>query len=260
MLEETFVGLQLVGVWSDTPLSGGSRLGGVPDVPSDFVWPRFSDEPLGFFAQINCAEVTRFDPDLTLPSSGLLSVFYPIDETGRWSNRPVDKGGATVVYTPSDQLAPADITAELHSSYVPPVYRIVFLPLTSLPGPKSATFLRFDLSDEQDQAYGKVYQSLPRYWKSGAPAHVLLGHPTRPRHDMQLQCQLIAEGHHDDFRSKRRDPAVKERATDWRLLFQIDCAGELNGTWNPAAKLYFWIRKQDLQLRRFDQICAIVER
>ncbi len=260
MIEAAFAGLQLVGVWTDAPLSGGSRFGGVPDVPSDFVWPRFSDQPLGFFAQINCAEIARFDPDQTLPLTGLLSVFYPIDEAGRWRNRPVNQGGAAIVYTPSDQLAPANVPTELHSSYVSPTYRMVFLPMTCLPGPNSVTFERFALSNEQDQAFGKVYESLPRYWKSGEPAHVLLGYPTKPRRDMQVQCQLAAEGNHHDRRSWRHDPAVKERAADWRLLFQLDRVGELNGTWGATARLYFWIRKQDLQLRRFDLICAIVER
>jgi uncharacterized protein YwqG len=59
---------------------GCSRVGGSPDLPSDFKWP---DHKLGlyrFFCQINFADIPK--GPFELPRTGLLSFFYAHDENG----------------------------------------------------------------------------------------------------------------------------------------------------------------------------------
>ncbi|CEG97842.1 Putative uncharacterized protein [Propionibacterium freudenreichii] len=60
--------------------AGQSRLGGRPDVPRDFEWPRFQDKdddsadanrPLTFLAQVNLADATRYDTEGLLPTAGV---------------------------------------------------------------------------------------------------------------------------------------------------------------------------------------------
>ena len=65
---------------------GGTRFGGVPDVPGDFVWPVYETDtyddkeikprPLSFIAQFNCAEFAPLDTEGLLPKAGVLSFFY----------------------------------------------------------------------------------------------------------------------------------------------------------------------------------------
>ena len=64
--------------------TGCSKFGGTPDLPRDFVWPRFEgtwfdgskkEFPLAFLAQISCKEVHPFDREGKLPSSGMLYFF-----------------------------------------------------------------------------------------------------------------------------------------------------------------------------------------
>lgn len=71
---------------------GQSRYGGQPDVPADFIWPRYTgkdyeglvaERPLSFMAQINLAEAAEFDKDGLLPKKGLLSFFYEL-QTEAW--------------------------------------------------------------------------------------------------------------------------------------------------------------------------------
>lgn len=63
----------------DAPV-GASRIGGLPDVPADFEWPREADRsPLCFIAQINLADLPRLT-NHPLPATGLLSLFVGTDE------------------------------------------------------------------------------------------------------------------------------------------------------------------------------------
>jgi uncharacterized protein YwqG len=61
---------------------GASKLGGRPDVPAGFVWPRHHGVPLAFVAQIDLATLTAFDPEWLLPDAGLLAFFIHPNEYG----------------------------------------------------------------------------------------------------------------------------------------------------------------------------------
>ncbi len=86
---------------TDEPLPVGcSRIGGRPDVPSDFVWPTYEGSsydvelkcrPLSFLAQINLRDVAAWDEEHLLPTEGILSFFYEL-ETMQWGFDPKDEG------------------------------------------------------------------------------------------------------------------------------------------------------------------------
>lgn len=94
---------------------GGSRFGGRPDVPGDFVWPVFEWEgttrPLAFLAQFDCAQLAPLDKEGLLPKKGLLSFFYELDSQ-RWGYDPKDAGCARVYWFEGQDLAPAEFPAE----------------------------------------------------------------------------------------------------------------------------------------------------
>ena len=78
---------------SETPI-GASKIGGKPDLPSDFEWFSFRGEsydgvfenrPLSFLAQINCEEASKYDKSSMFPSKGMLYFFYEL-ETMPWGN------------------------------------------------------------------------------------------------------------------------------------------------------------------------------
>jgi hypothetical protein len=67
----------LAGVEPDTyTCVGNSRLGGLPDVTDDFVWP----VEQSFMAQLNLSETTPLDTDKLLPDKGMLYFFMGSDE------------------------------------------------------------------------------------------------------------------------------------------------------------------------------------
>ena len=53
-----------------------SRMAGAPDLPPNFDWPEYEDEPLNFIAQFNLEHVAPYDTFEQLPKTGMLSFFH----------------------------------------------------------------------------------------------------------------------------------------------------------------------------------------
>jgi Domain of unknown function (DUF1963) len=78
---------------------GHTKLGGKPDLPRSFDWPRYKDLPHSFISQINLSDVHPYDVDGLLPASGLLSFFYDSRQSV-WGFDPAEDGSWAVHYTP----------------------------------------------------------------------------------------------------------------------------------------------------------------
>ena len=62
---------------------GDSKFGGEPDVAKGFTWPVTDDNrPLSFVFQVNLKDVSTYDKEHILPSSGILYFFYDIEGLG----------------------------------------------------------------------------------------------------------------------------------------------------------------------------------
>ena len=66
-----------------------SKIGGIPDLPPDFIWPYFENvhgwnfstpHPLSFIAQILLEDLIPYDLDHLLPTSGILYFFFNLEE------------------------------------------------------------------------------------------------------------------------------------------------------------------------------------
>ena len=47
---------------------GGSRIGGMPDLPPEICWPVWEDQPIPFIAQLDLAEIPDFAERGLLPA------------------------------------------------------------------------------------------------------------------------------------------------------------------------------------------------
>lgn len=59
---------------------GISKIGGNPDLPKDFKWPKYENEYLTFCAQYNLSELNKYDLQNELPKRGMFYVFVFIDK------------------------------------------------------------------------------------------------------------------------------------------------------------------------------------
>ncbi|NOU32121.1 MAG: DUF1963 domain-containing protein [Polyangiaceae bacterium] len=255
---------------------GASRFGGMPDLPPDFPWPRwegFTEEdlhlppgayvpramdpgPLSFLAQLDLASIP--DPEGRLPATGLLSFFF--DAWQQPDGRPWDRGAARVLYfEDTSAVARASAPDDLHEELRFAERGVTCEVMATLP--LWAFELGLKLPDPGDDRYWELASQIA----GPAPYHRLGGWPALVQNEMQLECQLASNGVYCGRREDYERDEVKRLApgaSDWTLLLQIDTDDEASGPgwmWCDSGSLYFWIRRQDLEARRFDKVWTILQ-
>ena len=98
-----------------------------------------------------------------------------------------------------------------------------------------------------------LYQALDATW-GDRPHHQVGGHPEPVQGPVEWEAGQIERAlrNADGTPDGRSGPAA-EAGRGWHLLAQIDSDDEANMMWGDLGKLYFMIRPEDLQGRRFDQ-------
>lgn len=107
-----------------------------------------------------------------------------------------------------------------------------------------------------------VFDLYGRYSEGVSPKHQLLGHPMPIQGDMQLECQLVSHGLYCGDSTGYYDPrakALEPGARQWQLLLQIDTDEKAGMMWGDGGRLYFWITKDDLKNRRFENTWMILQ-
>lgn len=232
------------------PLS--SKIGGKPDLPKDFAWFRNSNgTPLTCLLQLNLSEVPVYENDEFLPKSGMLYIFYDI-ENQPWDSDD-DENGFAVYYYNGDlnELCPTDFPEETDSdcAYAGCVdenciideYSINFISKKDLPDYEDFTLLSEDgdyiedYENEKDAVLGyNSFEFYDTYFKLGGYSN------------------CIQNGVSEEF----DDDAVQ--------LFQLcSLAGDfVDGRgfmFGDGGKLYFYIDKKDLAECRFDKIKFVLQ-
>jgi hypothetical protein len=216
--------------------TGGSRLGGTPDLPPDLQWPRHKEQALTFLAQLDLTALGPLLPEGTLPA-GHLFVFAP----------PVLTGAGTY----ADQQA-----LVLHSEAAPRAHQGP-VPVTGLdPFPSCPLqFAGYDdipeldaspLNDVLDAAASDRYCGIRSYLSFGdEPAsHKVLGHPDPIQGPVEEDCEHL-------------EP--QPGGSPWRVLLQVDSDERLGMMWGDAGRLYFCLREDDLANRRFNRVVAVMQ-
>ena len=257
---------------TDEPLPvGSSRIGGRPDVPSDFVWPTYEGSsydatelkrrPLSFLAQINLRDVAVWDEEHLLPTEGILSFFYEL-ETMQWGFDPKDEGSARVFWFPdSETLSPADFPDDMEQVFILPELPINCTPQVSLPD-----YWCMKLPDEV--TWDDYYACCATCdYTEAEDVTKLLGYPDVIQNPMEEECERVTRGYRcgnsEDYQKvpEAEKEDISAKASEWRLLFQMGTV-ETDGyelMFGDAGYIYFWIRREDLLNRRFDRIWLILQ-
>jgi uncharacterized protein YwqG len=245
---------------------GASKFGGDPDLPPNMEWPRAASGPLAFVLQIRLEDVAPLDTTGLLPKTGWLAFFYDMIDYP-WGLDPADLGGwrvmhfegdpTSLVRTPRPRAGGEQEEEELE--FVPATLK--FSAEVTLPSEELIDFVAAGLEESAQEDYSEFLEEiLP---PEGEPHHHLLGHAQVIQHpSMALDCQFASHGlyygdpsGYDEAEAKKLEPG----ASDWMLLLQLDTDDDLGFLWGDCGRLYFWIRHQDLDNRRFDKAWIICQ-
>ena len=234
-----------------------SNLGGLPLLPKGFEWPANAARPLDFLLQIDCAEVSAIDPHKILPTSGLLTFFYDL-ENQPWGYDPKELDGFRIVLLDQDGCVSTPLPdPEYHLAQ----RALSFGPGKTLPHIGSRDFERLSTEASlSDAEVDKYLEFLDAYELQAYPVrsgrHRIFGHSANVQGDMQLEAQLVSNGLYCGDETGYNDPRAKPLepgADDWVLLLQIDSDDSSDLMWGDLGMLYFWIRQEDLAAHRFDR-------
>lgn len=222
--------------------SGGSRLGGAPDLPSGYDWPEADGERLEFLAQLRLDELPASD----LPARGTLLVF-----AARESPPAGERPCRVVLHDEPAERAGGGTLREL------PVVPSLELTLPAEPEP-------LELDWEEAEVWGELCERLAALQgveleDASAEYHALhrlLGYPDTLVAGMEVDAELVARGL--DPSGGVDDPELERRAADWRLLVQLSSDAELGLTLGYYERLFVWVREDDLRAGRFDDVRAFV--
>ena len=249
----------------DNEILNKSKIGGKPYLPKDFVWPYYQELPLSFLAQINLEEVKSLDKDNLLPDKGMLYFFYEL-ETEEWGYELKNKGCAKVFYYEDiSNFELIDFPEDMEDYNIVPEFKVNFKSNISYPayedfdiihnGEKEVADNYEDFQDAYFDIYNKHMESLDSYTK-------LLGYPDVIQSSMEEQCAAITKGFIGgiDSPKKYREEVIKD-SKDWILLFQMDTVetSDYELMFGDSGHIYFWIKKEDLKNKNFDNIWLILQ-
>jgi uncharacterized protein YwqG len=234
---------------------GASRFGGIPDLPIDFKWPSYKGLPLAFIGQIDLSAVPAVEGG-ALPRTGTLAFFYDV-ESMKWGFDPADRGCSHVAYF--EAAVPLRQSRLPAKTAMSTPCELSFTPHIDLPAPGDLVLEEIynQLTDEHLEAYEAIASAL-----HSDCYHHLLGHPQIVQNDMRLECQLVTNGINMGSAGPEIDApsaALKPGASDWELLLQLDSDNAPGWMWGDGGRIYFWIRKQDLATRRFENAWLVLQ-
>jgi uncharacterized protein YwqG len=237
----------------DSSADAVARLGGLPNLPTEFEWPARRDgNPLSFIAQIDLSQLQPVE-GLPLPGEGTLFFFMDsVDIPAGYD--PGDNDGFKVIFS---KATPAENAARATSRYFPE--ECVFegfalepeLELT-LPAWSHDSFAELELNDDESDAYHEQFDIEGTINRIG-------GYPDTLQDSLELTAELVSHGIYcgdgrgfEEGRRRKLGPG----AADWRLLLQIDSEGDVGMMWGDAGRIFFLIREEDLREGRFDRVHA----
>ena len=234
---------------------GKSKIGGQPDLATNFVWPMYNNEYLTFCAQYNLADIMPFDTEKLLPQSGLLSVFIYIDQ--EWPGFFNKKGSFKVVYTnDAAELVRTDFPEGYFMQGIIEPAEIAYKTWCSLPTTDNFKMKTvFDSNPKAVKAYYNAFEEIMMELTNeiSGDCHQLVGE------DISIQSSvlnyLIEQSFTSEEYAEQKDN-IEELAKANILLLQLDCCDNNTNLWRygGSACIYFGMTPEDLKNHHFDNV------
>jgi uncharacterized protein YwqG len=241
----------------DIPI-GSSKLGGLPDLPPTFTYPKYHNGYLTFLAQFNLEEIKPFDEDNLLPEKGILYFFYDVEEQP-WGFEKEDKECFKVLYFEGDHsiLSRTPYPEETEDYYPLNSFQVEFNHLLSF----SEEPVGLDLDEDESENYLEFRDESMHVEDDDGdeeetiPIHYLLGHPFNIQNDVFEE--IVYYGHEEKY--EWDSEKVGSESKKMVLLFQMDTDDDLEVMWGDSGIIYFCIDHDDLKNKRFERTKFILQ-
>lgn len=268
-LVRSSIRLRTVDSTTTKPILGASRIGGIPDLPDCYTWPDWNGEPLAFLAQVDLSRVTDLDVDHLLPASGILYFFWDAYQRADGMDPALHDAWRVLFFDDArSKLRRCTVPSNLSVGARYPGYALETVGEVTIPPVGSVEFEKLELSDKERGSYIELCQALRRDPGKRVPIHRMLGHPDAVQtNDMRLDSELFSRGQICEdlgIRTKQQANRIRKQlgdpASQWELLFQLDSDDHdlpwdiPRMEWGDAGRLFFWIRRNKLIRREFDEV------
>ncbi|CAH2717328.1 hypothetical protein BACCIP111895_04520 [Neobacillus rhizosphaerae] len=238
---------------------GTSKLGGLPDLPPHFEFPKYHHGYLSFLGQINLSEAKPFDVDHILPDQGILYFFYDIIEQP-WGFEKEDNGSFKVLYFKGDlsELTRTDYPEPIDDYSPLKAFKVKFYQHQTVSEDPEG----LELNEEESENFLEFRSQAMQPSKDDhlLPAHYMLGEPLNIQNDVFEEMVYYSNENKygtNGWQSNHRE--IRARSKELVLLFQMDSDDDLDVMWGDAGILYFCIHKDDLKNKRFEKVGFILQ-
>jgi len=243
---------------------GATKLGGAPDVPPGFLWPKRRGRPLAFIGQIDLRASRAVVP---WPDTGHLLFFYDAKEQP-WGFDPKDRGSWAIVHV-ADSRKSRPMSMPLGSRRAAPepweggplnACSVVATKVLTLPPPENMCLEAILVSEKARAAYAALYEEHAA--PMDHPHHQVGGWPQIVQSDMEVECQLASHGIDCggmvDINPLRLAAFISGSAR-WQMLLQICSDDNLGCAWGDVGMLYFYATAETRAREDFKETWTILQ-
>ena len=238
---------------------GKSKIGGKPDLPVDFEWPKSDNKSMLFCAQYNLFELTKFDTESVLPNKGFFYIFLSLDE--KWKEFNGINQEFKFIYSESENLIRTGFPKDLEQNQSFKTALIEYFEFYTIP--QYDNFKLFEL----DKKYDDLAYHFNELTDDCIRDILDLGYDNYHQiigHDRSIQASVVYEFSSKELglygvessEHKKRWNDILDLSKTFELLLQLDCYDSNSDLtkFGGSGTYYFGISKTDLKNKNFNDI------
>jgi hypothetical protein len=237
---------------------GKSKIGGKPDLPIDFNWPKVNNSDLIFCAQYNISEFKKFDKEDILPKKGMFYVFIGINEESNGFS--INQKDSKIFYIENllnleRKEFPISISEERK---IEPA-EIQFLENLTIPDDEN--YKLFYFNEKYDDFYFDFYQDTIDYISDELNGfmdnmHQILGE------DKSIQSSVVYEFSRNELNIKNDEEysekwnEILENSKSFSSLIQLDCCDSNTNLskFGGSGVFYIGLKTDELKNLNFENL------